>query len=215
VHRPITKYETKARHAGSEVTELVWVRRPVSLTDIERYRRSRINEKPEPPPRPTSPPILPAVQRVLLVWDAPNLDMGLGSILGGRPTAAHRPALRRAGPLAAHPHRRTFGRPPRTSLEPEATVFTNIAPAAPTWSGRGSRPCATSDSRSSPNRRWTRTATSTRHAGHIALRRSEGLAAVVVASADGQAFRQPLEDIARDDGTPVPCSDFANMPAGR
>ena len=29
--------------------------------------------------------------RVLLVWDAPNLDMGLGSILGGRPTAAHRP----------------------------------------------------------------------------------------------------------------------------
>ncbi|MCB0938535.1 MAG: tRNA (guanosine(46)-N7)-methyltransferase TrmB [Mycobacterium sp.] len=28
VHRPITKYETKARHAGSEVTELLWVRRP-------------------------------------------------------------------------------------------------------------------------------------------------------------------------------------------
>ena len=32
-----------------------------------------------------------ATARVLLVWDAPNLDMGLGSILGGRPTAAHRP----------------------------------------------------------------------------------------------------------------------------
>ena len=32
-----------------------------------------------------------ATPRVLLVWDAPNLDMGLGSILGGRPTAAHRP----------------------------------------------------------------------------------------------------------------------------
>ena len=31
---------------------------------------------------------------------------------------------------------------------------------------------------------------------HIALRRSEGLAGVLVASADGQAFRQPLEDIA-------------------
>ena len=25
----------------------------------------------------------------LLVWDAPNLDMGLGAILGSRPTAAH------------------------------------------------------------------------------------------------------------------------------
>jgi len=36
------------------------------------------------------PPRL-GVRRVLLVWDAPNLDMGLGSILGGRPTAAHRP----------------------------------------------------------------------------------------------------------------------------
>jgi putative heme uptake system protein len=32
---------------------------------------------------------------------------------------------------------------------------------------------------------------------HIEQRRSEGLAALVVASADGQAFRQPLEDIAR------------------
>ena len=35
------------------------------------------------------PPVTPAetTARVLLVWDAPNLDMGLGSILGGRPTA--------------------------------------------------------------------------------------------------------------------------------
>lgn len=32
---------------------------------------------------------------------------------------------------------------------------------------------------------------------HIAVRHSEGLAGVLVASADGQAFRQPLEDIAR------------------
>ena len=26
---------------------------------------------------------------LLLVWDAPNIDMGLGAILGSRPTAAH------------------------------------------------------------------------------------------------------------------------------
>ena len=38
-----------------------------------------------------APPPSDATARVLLVWDAPNLDMGLGSILGGRPTAAHRP----------------------------------------------------------------------------------------------------------------------------
>ena len=40
------------------------------------------------PPQPTNKA---ATRRALLVWDAPNLDMGLGSILGGRPTAAHRP----------------------------------------------------------------------------------------------------------------------------
>ena len=33
----------------------------------------------------------PGPDNLLLVWDAPNLDMGLGAILGGRPTAAYRP----------------------------------------------------------------------------------------------------------------------------
>lgn len=42
---------------------------------------------------------------------------------------------------------------------------------------------------------------------HIALRRSEGLAGVLVASADGQAFKQPLEEIARD-GVPVQVLGF-------
>ena len=40
---------------------------------------------------PPEPEVQAAAKRVLLVWDAPNLDMGLGGILGGRPTAAHRP----------------------------------------------------------------------------------------------------------------------------
>lgn len=35
--------------------------------------------------------LAPPTGRVLLVWDAPNLDMGLGSILGRRPTALERP----------------------------------------------------------------------------------------------------------------------------
>jgi uncharacterized protein len=42
---------------------------------------------------------------------------------------------------------------------------------------------------------------------HIALREREGLAGVLVASADGQAFRHPLEDIARA-GTPVSVLGF-------
>lgn len=48
-----------------------------------------------------APQLVPRTARVLLVWDAPNLDMGLGSILGGRPTAAHRPRFDALGPLAA------------------------------------------------------------------------------------------------------------------
>ena len=37
--------------------------------------------------------VSPTARRVLLVWDAPNLDMGLGSILGRRPTALERPRV--------------------------------------------------------------------------------------------------------------------------
>jgi uncharacterized protein len=150
---------------------------------------------------------LPAVaeppQRVLLVWDAPNLDMGLGSILGGRPTAAHRPRfdalgrwlLAQTADLSAA--REAEGRP--VSLEPEATVFTNIAPGS-----------------ADVVRPWVEALRNVGFAvfakpkieddsdvdsdmlDHIALRRREGLASVYVASADGQAFRLPLEDIARD-----------------
>jgi uncharacterized protein len=150
-----------------------------------------------------------APRRVLLVWDAPNLDMGLGAILGGRPTAAHRPRFDALG-------RWLLGRTADlseglsgVSLEPEATVFTNIAPGS-----------------ADVVRPWVE---ALRNVGfavfakpkidddsdvdadmleHIALRRAEGLGALLVASADGQAFRQPLEEIARDDGTPVQVLGF-------
>ncbi|GJF13695.1 hypothetical protein NGTWS0302_34480 [Mycolicibacterium cyprinidarum] len=148
-------------------------------------------------------------RRMLLVWDAPNLDMGLGSILGGRPTAAHRPrfdALGRwlldrtadlssrlgtIGPLGKTGH--------DVTLAPEATVFTNIAPGS-----------------ADVVRPWVEALRNVGFAvfakpkidddsdvdsdmlAHIALRRSEGLAGLIVASADGQAFKLPLEDIARD-----------------
>lgn len=150
------------------------------------------------------PDAAPAVpQRVLLVWDAPNLDMGLGSILGGRPTAAHRPRfdalgrwlLSQTADLSAA--RAEEGRP--AALEPEATVFTNIAPGS-----------------ADVVRPWVEALRNVGFAvfakpkidddsdvdsdmlAHIALRHSEGLASVYVASADGQAFRLPLEDIARE-----------------
>jgi putative heme uptake system protein len=138
-----------------------------------------------------------ATGRVLLVWDAPNLDMGLGAILGGRPTAAYRPRFDALG-------RWLLGRTAELSVgssgpvEPEATVFTNIAsgsadvvrPWVEALRNVGfavfAKPKIDDDSDVDADM-----------LAHIALRAGQGLSGLVVASADGQAFREPLEEIAR------------------
>lgn len=145
----------------------------------------------------------PQAGRVLLVWDAPNLDMGLGSILGGRPTAAHRPRfdalgrwlLSRTADLSAE----YAGSGRSVALEPEATVFTNIAPGSADvvrpWVEAlrnvgfavFAKPKVDEDSDVDSDM-----------LAHIALRDSQGLAGLIVASADGQAFKVPLEEIARN-----------------
>jgi len=142
-------------------------------------------------------PVRPT-ERVLLVWDAPNLDMGLGSILGGRPTAAHRPRFDALGRWLLSRTAEVAAGKPEINLEPEATVFTNIAPGSADvvrpWVEAlrnvgfavFAKPKVDEDSDVDSDM-----------LAHIALRREEGLAAVLVASADGQAFRGPLEDIAR------------------
>ncbi len=148
------------------------------------------------------------LRRVLLVWDAPNLDMGLGAILGGRPTAAYRPRFDALGRwLLARTSELSVGEKQR--VEPEATVFTNIAPG-------------TAD----VVRPWVEALRNVGYAvfakpkidedsdvdsdmlGHIELRtRGAGLAGIIVASADGQAFREPLEQLAAD-GIPVQVLGF-------
>jgi putative heme uptake system protein len=153
----------------------------------------------------------PAARRVLLVWDAPNLDMGLGSILGRRPTALERPRfdalgrwlLSRTAEVAAKSD--DLG---EISAEPEATVFTNIAPGSADvvrpWVDAlrnvgfavFAKPKLDEDSDVDSDM-----------LDHIAQRRADGLAALVVASADGQAFRAPLEEIARG-GVPVQVLGF-------
>ncbi|MBV8786266.1 MAG: NYN domain-containing protein, partial [Mycobacterium sp.] len=68
--------------------------------------------------------------RVLLVWDAPNLDMGLGSILGRRPTAMERPRFDALGRWLLGLTAEVSAGRPGVVIEPEATVFTNIAPGS-------------------------------------------------------------------------------------
>jgi len=155
-----------------------------------------------------APPVAPAISRVLLVWDAPNLDMGLGSILGGRPTAAHRPRFDALGRWLLARTAELSASQNTVTVEPEATVFTNIAPGSADvvrpWVEAlrnvgfavFAKPKVDEDSDVDSDM-----------LDHIALRRSEGLAGLLVASADGQAFRLPLEDIARS-GTPVQVLGF-------
>lgn len=154
----------------------------------------------ETQPHPTADAFTPdAPGVVLLVWDAPNVDMGLGSILGGRPTAAFRPRFDALGRWLLG-YTADLSVKHQDPLEAEATVFTNIVPG-------------TSDN----VRPWVE---ALRNVGfavfakpktsddsdvdddmleHIDLRAESGrLAGVVVASADGQAFREPLEELAED-----------------
>jgi putative heme uptake system protein len=171
----------------------------------------------EPTPPVTAPVALsgdavpdagPAVQRVLLVWDAPNLDMGLGSILGRRPTALERPRFDALGRWLLARTAEVAADRPDVSAEPEATVFTNIAPGSADvvrpWVDAlrnvgfavFAKPKLDEDSDVDSDM-----------LDHIAQRSADGLAALMVASADGQAFRQPLEEISRG-GVPVQVLGF-------
>ncbi|WP_297009326.1 NYN domain-containing protein [uncultured Corynebacterium sp.] len=158
---------------------------------------------------------------VLLVWDAPNIDMGLGSLLGTRPTAAHRPRFDAVGRWLigltadiAEEFRGGAGgaasdtRDPGPEPEPEATVFTNVAPGSADQV-RGwvdalrnvgfavfAKPKTSEDSDVDPDM-----------LAHIRRRHDEGvLDGLVVASADGRNFRETLEELA--DEIPVTVLGF-------
>lgn len=137
------------------------------------------------------------MSRLLLVWDAPNLDMGLGALLGGRPTTTHRPRfdavgrwlLAKAGELA-----HTTG----SKVESEATVFANVVPGSAdsirSWVEAlrnvgfavFAKPKLRDDTDVDPDM-----------LAHIRKRFEEGdLAGVIVASADGRNFQETLDELA-------------------
>ena len=139
-------------------------------------------------------------------------------VRGHWPPAAHRPRFDALG-------RWLLGRtadvsdddgPLSGSVEAEATVFTNIAPGSADvvrpWvealRNVGFAVGGRHEVALHPVIRDEEAALlATRRAVDLA-ERSEGLAGLLVASADGQAFRQPLEDIAREDGIPVAVLGF-------
>lgn len=124
----------------------------------------------------------------LLVWDAPNMDMGLGAILGGRPTSAHRPRFDAIG-------RWLVELADDNDATPEAAVFTNVSPGGADvirpWVEAirnvgfavFAKPKLTEDDDVDPDM-----------VEHIKANR-ENLSGVIVASADGQNFQDLLEQL--------------------
>ena len=144
----------------------------------------------------------------LLVWDAPNLDMGLGAILGSRPTSAHRPRFDAVGKWLIDEAERVSNNL-GTDVLPEATVFTNVSvgaaetvrPWVEALRNVGfavfAKPKVEEDTDVDPDM-----------LAHIQRRYDEGvLHSVVVASADGQNFQELLEKLA-DEGIPVTVIGF-------
>ena len=95
----------------------------------------------------------------LLIWDAPNIDMTLSTVIGARPTAASRP---RFDAIAAW-FVEGAGDPARAGRRRRRGVRLRQHPAASSARcSAGWRRCAGSGSRSSPGPRRSRTTTSTR-----------------------------------------------------
>lgn len=147
-------------------------------------------------------------ESVLLVWDAPNLDMGLGAILGGRPTAAYRPRFDAIGSWLVN-RADQLSQELGTHLEPEATVFTNVTssgadvirPWVEALRNVGfavfAKPKLDEDSDVDPDM-----------VSHIERRFDEGkLRGIVVASADGQNFQGVLHELI-DAGIPTTVIGF-------
>jgi uncharacterized protein len=150
------------------------------------------------PPAPDQDPGLD-----LLVWDAPNIDMTLANVIGGRPTAANRPRFDAIGRWLLNT---------AAERDVEGCVFANVAQgAAPTMRG------------------WVEAIRSFGYAvfarpkmgpsddidddmlRHIELRaRTRRLCRLVVASGDGRNFAGPLESLARS-GIEVVVLSFAEV----
>ena len=131
----------------------------------------------------------------LLIWDAPNIDMTLSTVIGARPTAASRP---RFDAIAAW-FVDAAGDPEAPGApEVEACVFANIPPAVGSlqrWveALRGFGFAVFARPKTQPDDDIDQAMLD-----HIDVRRhSHRLRRLVVFSGDGRNFAEPLEELAR------------------
>ncbi|WP_233496054.1 NYN domain-containing protein [Geodermatophilus sp. TF02-6] len=149
----------------------------------------------------------------LLIWDAPNIDMTLSTVIGARPTAASRPRfdaiaawfVEGAGGGAAG------GDPASDAPEVEACVFANIPPVVGGMRGwvealRGFGYAVFARPKTQPDDDIDQAMID-----HIEVRRySHRLRRLVVFSGDGRNFAEPLEELART-GTQVVVVAFSEV----
>lgn len=149
----------------------------------------------------------------LLIWDAPNIDMTLSTVIGARPTAASRPRFDAIAAWfvtgAGDPE--TGGRGDADVPEVEACVFANIPPAPGTlqrWveALRGFGYAVFARPKTQPDDDIDQDMLD-----HISVRsHSHRLRRLVVFSGDGRNFAEPLEELARA-GTQVVVVAFSEV----
>jgi uncharacterized protein len=145
----------------------------------------------------------------LLIWDAPNIDMTLSTVIGARPTAETRP---RFDAIAAwFVDSADAADPAAGAPEVEACVFANIPPVAGSlqrWveALRGFGYAVFARPKTQPDDDIDQAMLD-----HIAVRaHSHRLRRLVVFSGDGRNFAEPLEDLVRA-GTQVVVVAFSEV----
>jgi uncharacterized protein len=144
----------------------------------------------------------------LLIWDAPNIDMTLSTVIGARPTAASRP---RFDAIAAWFVEGAGDPALPDAPDVEACVFANIPPQPGTlqrWveALRGFGFAVFARPKSSPDDDIDQDMLD-----HIAVRaHSHRLRRLLVFSGDGRNFAEPLEQLVRE-GTHVVVVAFSEV----
>jgi putative heme uptake system protein len=151
-----------------------------------------VGEAPAPAIAPSGSPRPPLD---LLIWDAPNIDMTLSTVIGARPTAASRP---RFDAIAAWFVDGAGDPEAADAPEVEACVFANIPPSVGSlqrWveALRGFGFAVFARPKSAPDDDIDQAMLD-----HIDVRRhSHRLRRLVVFSGDGRNFAEPLEELSR------------------